>query len=329
MLQQLDLEPTVVSTEHEVPRTRVSSNPPRPGGGLAYDVILVDCMETAARIRNIDELRYIPIVLLAPVVSVNMKSALDLGIASYMTTPCMPIDLANGMIPALEGRQTPSISDHSKSFDILLAEDNEVNQKLAKKILEKYNHGVTVANNGLEAFEAIKKKRYDVILMDVQMPIMGGFEATAKIREYEREEGLPRSPIIALTAHAMLGDREKCIQAQMDEYLTKPLKQNQMMQTILKCATLGGKLLERGKEKRLSAKDEALDDEVVLPPGTTSTEPPAAVKRLRRPLMEERAITSSGPSDRNIGSPGLLTADQHDPLQRVYCTFTAPMPNVR
>jgi osomolarity two-component system sensor histidine kinase NIK1 len=329
MLQQLDLEPTVVSTEHEVPRTRVSSNPSRPGGGLAYDVILVDCMETAARIRNIDELRYIPIVLLAPVVSVNMKSALDLGIASYMTTPCMPIDLANGMIPALEGRQTPSISDHSKSFDILLAEDNEVNQKLAKKILEKYNHGVTVANNGLEAFEAIKKKRYDVILMDVQMPIMGGFEATAKIREYEREEGLPRSPIIALTAHAMLGDREKCIQAQMDEYLTKPLKQNQMMQTILKCATLGGKLLERGKEKRLSAKDEALEDEVVLPPGTTSTEPPAAVNRLRRPPMEERAITSSGPSNGNIGSPGLLTADQHDPLQRVYCTFTAPMPNVR
>jgi len=89
-----------------------------------------------------------------------------------MTTPCGPVDLGNGMIPALEGRAAPSTTDHSKSFDILLAEDNEVNQRLAVKILEKYHHGVTVVNNGLEAFEAIKKKRYDVILMDVQMPIM-------------------------------------------------------------------------------------------------------------------------------------------------------------
>ena len=86
---------------------------------------------------------------------------------------------------------------------------------------------------------------------------MGGFEATKEIRAWERAEGLSRTPIIALTAHAMMGDREKCLQAQMDEYLTKPLKQNQMMQTILKCATLGGKLLERGKEARLSAKDES------------------------------------------------------------------------
>lgn len=322
MLKQLELEPTVVSTEHEAPRPKLS-NPSRSAKTLAYDVILVDCMETASRIRNIDELRYIPIVLLAPVVSVNMKSALDLGIASYMTTPCLPIDLANGMIPALEGRQTPSISDHSKSFEILLAEDNEVNQKLAKKILEKYNHGVTVANNGLEAFEAIKKKRYDVILMDVQMPIMGGFEATAKIREYEREEGLPRSPIIALTAHAMLGDREKCIQAQMDEYLTKPLKQNQMMQTILKCATLGGKLLERGKEKHLSAKDDALDNESGPATRTNTPEPPAAVNGLKRPHMEERAVTSSGPGNENLDSPALLSADQQDPLQRVCCINTA------
>lgn len=315
MLRQLDLEPMVVSTEYQVPRPRVPiAISQKKMNGLAYDVILVDCMETAVKIRNVDELRYIPIVLLAPVVSVNMKSALDLGIASYMTTPCLPIDLGNGMIPALEGRQTLSISDHSKSFNILLAEDNDVNQRLAKKILEKYNHGVTVANNGLEAFEAIKKRRYDVILMDVQMPVMGGFEATAKIREYEREEGLVRSPIIALTAHAMLGDREKCIQAQMDEYLTKPLKQNQMMQTILKCATLGGKLLERGKETRLSAKDDPPDTNTPGPAGT------AVVKKTSlRPQLESRAITSAGSMNSNLESPALITADQQDPLERVSC----------
>ena len=316
MLKQLALEPLVVSTEHQVPRPKTQHSPSRTNNGLAYDVIIVDGMDTAVQLRNVDELRYIPIVLLAPVVSVSMKSALDLGIASYMTTPCLPIDLGNGMIPALEGRQTQSISDHSKSFDILLAEDNEVNQRLAVKILEKYNHGVTVANNGLEALEAIKKRRYDVILMDVQMPIMGGFEATAKIREYEREEGLVRSPIIALTAHAMLGDREKCIQAQMDEYLTKPLKQNQMMQTILKCATLGGKLLERGKEPRLSASDEIVEPATSAGPPSGPVSPKRS-KAARRPNLEERAVTSVGKFAAGLESPSLISADQQDPLERV------------
>ena len=314
MLKQLDLLPVIVSTDHPVVRPVVPPGTPKSPTGQAYDVILVDGVDTAAQLRTVEELKYIPLVLLAPIVSVSMKSALDLGIASYMTTPCALIDLRNGMIPALEGRQAPSMSDHSKSFDILLAEDNEVNQRLAVKILEKYSHGVTVANNGLEALEAMKKRRFDVILMDVQMPIMGGFEATAKIREYEREEGLVRTPIIALTAHAMMGDREKCIQAQMDEYLTKPLKQNVMMQTILKCATLGGKLLERGTETRLSAKDEPPEPKAKQGP-TSSKKPNKSV--LRRPQMESRAITSSGSMDGQTESPAIITADQRDPLERV------------
>lgn len=314
MLKQLELKPVVVNNEAQVPR------PAPPGsttngehGGLPYDVILVDGMDTAVHLRNHDALRYVPIVLLAPVVSVSMKSALDLGVASYMTTPCTAVDLGNGMLPALEGRQTTSISDASKSFDILLAEDNEVNQRLAVKILEKYHHGVTVANNGQEALDAVKKKRYDVILMDVQMPVMGGFEATKEIRAWERAEGLSRTPIIALTAHAMMGDREKCLQAQMDEYLTKPLKQNQMMQTILKCATLGGKLLERGKEARLSAKDESPE------PKKNSGSHSGGVgiaKVAKRPPLESRAITSAVPlnADGGTDSPGLLSADMQDPI---------------
>ena len=314
MLRELNLSPIVVSTEQKAPRPDIQNKSSKTSGH-AYDVILVDDMDTAAKLRNVDVFKYIPIVLLAPVVSVSMKSALDLGITSYMTTPCKLIDLGNGMIPALEGRAAPSMSDHMKSFDILLAEDNEVNQRLAVKILEKYHHGVTVANNGLEAFEAIQKKRYDVILMDVQMPIMGGFEATQKIREYEREQGLIRTPIIALTAHAMLGDREKCIQAQMDEYLSKPLKQNQMMQTILKCATLGGKLLERGTEPRLSAKEDAPE-----PPKNSGSHSRSSstAQAVQRPLLESRAITSTAPiNGGNLESPALVSLDQQDPLERV------------
>jgi osomolarity two-component system sensor histidine kinase NIK1 len=110
--------------------------------------------------------------MLTPHVSISLKTALEDGISSYMTTPCLPIDLGNALIPALDGRAAPLATDHSKSFNILLAEDNAVNQKLAVRILEKYHHTVTVANNGLEAFEHIKKKRYDCVLMDVQMPVM-------------------------------------------------------------------------------------------------------------------------------------------------------------
>jgi hypothetical protein len=92
--------------------------------------------------------KYIPIVLLAPVVHISLKSALDLGITSYMTTPCLAIDLGNSIMPALENRAAPSLADSTKSFGILLAEDNVVNQRLAVKILEKQHYVVAVVGNG-------------------------------------------------------------------------------------------------------------------------------------------------------------------------------------
>ena len=120
---------------------------------------------------------------------------------------------------------------------------------------------------------------------------MGGFEATAMIREYEREGGLTRTPIIALTAHAMLGDREKCISAQMDEYLSKPLKTNEMMQTILKCATLGGKLLERGTEARMSSKEEVPEPKKNSGSHSRKT---SSIQGVPRPQIEARAVTAAG-----------------------------------
>ncbi|PGH12463.1 hypothetical protein AJ79_04300 [Helicocarpus griseus UAMH5409] len=300
MLKELDLVPIVVQDESQVPPPEIQ-DPTGKDSGHAYDVIIVDSVDTAQCLRTYDEFKYIPIVLLCPVVSVSLKSALDLGITSYMTTPCLPIDLGNGMLPALEGRSTPITTDHTRSFDILLAEDNDVNQRVAVKILEKCNHGVTVVSNGLQAVEAVKKRRYDVILMDVQMPVMGGFEATGKIREYERENGLSRTPIIALTAHAMLGDREKCIQAQMDEYLAKPLKQNQMIQTILKCATLGGSLLEKSKEPRMSSSGEPPHHV----PNNSGMKSPDS--KNQRPGMDGRALTTSGSSNPNHKSDAVST----------------------
>ncbi|KAI9823362.1 MAG: histidine kinase osmosensor [Phylliscum demangeonii] len=253
MLKMLHLIPFVVGCETDISLPDQWRRQP----AAAYDAIIVDSLAMAKRVRATETLNAIPIVLLCPVVSITLKNALDLGINSYMTTPCKPIDLGNCMIPALEGRSAQAVLENSKSFDILLAEDNVVNQRLAVKILEKHQHKVTVVNNGVEAVEAIQSKRWDVVLMDVQMPVMGGFEATAKIREWERDQKLSRTPIIALTAHAMIGDREKCLQAQMDEYLSKPLKQNLLIQTMLKCTTLGGALLERSHEALVSVSEES------------------------------------------------------------------------
>ncbi len=106
---------------------------------------------------------------------------------------------------------------------LLLAEDNVINQRLAVGVLSKYGHHVTVVNNGEEAVCAVKDTDFDIVLMDVQMPVMDGFEATRLIRDHER--GTSRHiPIIAMTAHAMKGDREKCIAAGMDEYIPKPIR---------------------------------------------------------------------------------------------------------
>src|SRR5207253_2280879 len=104
-----------------------------------------------------------------------------------------------------------------------LAEDNVVNRTLAVRLLEKYGHSVAVAGNGKEALAALEHGPFDLVLMDVQMPEMGGFEATGRIRAAERDTGR-HVPIIALTAHAMKGDRERCLAAGMDGYVSKPLQ---------------------------------------------------------------------------------------------------------
>ena len=110
----------------------------------------------------------------------------------------------------------------AESLRLLLAEDNRVNQRVAKALLEREGHVVTIVENGELAVEASRTTRYDVILMDVQMPVMSGFDATAAIREREKATG-DHVPIVAMTAHAMQGDRERCLAAGMDGYLTKPL----------------------------------------------------------------------------------------------------------
>ena len=119
----------------------------------------------------------------------------------------------------------------NRRLHILLAEDNEDNQLLAVRLLQRQGHSVVVANHGVEALEALEKASFDLLLMDVQMPEMGGFEATAAIREREK---MTRGhiPIIALTAHALKGDQEACLSAGMDTYVSKPIQPQRLFETI-------------------------------------------------------------------------------------------------
>lgn len=108
-------------------------------------------------------------------------------------------------------------------LEILLVEDNLLNQRIVTFSLKKYNHNVVIANNGVEAIELFRERKFDVILMDIMMPVMDGLEATVKIREIETSENIEkRTPIIALTANTMDNDRDKCISYGMDEFMAKP-----------------------------------------------------------------------------------------------------------
>ena len=166
-----------------------------------------------------------------------------LGIAAYLSKPFDRLELrecpasGSGDRPAkLENRALVTrhtIREQRQSLSFLVAEDNPVNQKLISRLLEKRGHTVVVAQNGREALEALEKQHFDIVLMDVQMPEMDGFEATTRIREKEQASGA-HQPIIALTAHAMQGDEERCLAGGMDGYVAKPIKLEELFSVMEK-----------------------------------------------------------------------------------------------
>ena len=159
-----------------------------------------------------------------------VESEVGKGSTFHFTAP-FGLQAAPGMLGAPAVPETVQPAMQGKSLRFLLAEDNEVNQKLAVWILEKRGHSVTVAANGQEALDALAKEQFDVVLMDVQMPKMNGLEATRIIRQNEQTTGR-HMPIIAMTALAMKGDRERCLEAGMDEYVSKPIQPDQIFQTL-------------------------------------------------------------------------------------------------
>jgi PAS domain S-box-containing protein len=153
----------------------------------------------------------------------------ELGVASYLMKPISQSELLDAIMTALgEPMQSAalvtrhSLRESKRTLNLLVAEDNSVNQTLAIRLLEKLGHAVTLAQNGQEAVTYWQAEKFDAILMDVDMPVMNGYEATQKIRAEEKIRG-GHIPIVAMTAHAMKGDREVCISYGMDGYISKPI----------------------------------------------------------------------------------------------------------
>ena len=170
------------------------------------------------------------------------KRCREVGVNAYMSKPIKRTELMQSILDTLGSSFTKKQnSNKSATFPksdlnrlhVLLAEDNTVNQILGVKLLEKRGHSVVVATNGMEALEALRNHLFDLVLMDVQMPLMDGFEATKAIRTLEKET-VNHIPIVAMTAHAMKGDRERCLAAGMDSYISKPLQPKILFETIEK-----------------------------------------------------------------------------------------------
>jgi signal transduction histidine kinase/DNA-binding response OmpR family regulator len=169
----------------------------------------------------------------------------ELGVAAYLLKPIRQSELREaiarvlgtdeqrGAIPLVTRYSLHDAREPESVLRVLLAEDNAVNQLLATRLLEKRGHRVVTAGNGREALEALAKDTFDVVFMDVQMPDMDGFEATAAIREKEKGTGKHQT-VVALTAHAMKGDRERCLAGGMDAYLSKPIRPQELDELLEK-----------------------------------------------------------------------------------------------
>lgn len=204
---------------------------------LDYNMPAMDGLELAAIISKKRNLKRTPILMLTSLGLPVARDKLDrLNIVTCLTKPLRQSKLYEAIISSLQNTSNNNapeqdvceishqFSIEKKHAQILLVEDNSVNQQVAIHILRRLGYSqIDIAHNGLEAIDAYNKKKYDLIFMDCQMPEMDGYTATEKIRHIETSENLNHVPVIAMTAHALKGDKEKCLKAGMDDYISKPI----------------------------------------------------------------------------------------------------------
>ncbi|NKB71757.1 MAG: response regulator [Candidatus Latescibacteria bacterium] len=245
-LQNWGMRPICVDGAEAALRALQEAGEEAPFALVLCDVMMpgVDGYALAERIRAGGLLQERPLLMLSSAGQTEDPERLrTLGIVRCLTKPVKQSDLLEAIAQALGAPLLYESEDVAAvgqvvARRILLAEDGLVNQKVAVRLLEQRGHVVTVANNGREALNAVEAGSFDLVLMDVQMPEMDGLEATARIRQREEEAGGGRVPIVAMTAHAMKGDRERCLEAGMDDYMSKPIRAENLYAMVERRAAL-------------------------------------------------------------------------------------------
>lgn len=226
----------------------------------------VDGFTLVEKIRTDEHLAGATVLMLSSADRRMFRERCDnLDIAAYLEKPVTQSELLDTIVTALQGPplekdaadETSRIGGAEHPLSVLLVEDTPANRKVVTAVLNKRGHEVTIANDGREAVDLFKqRRRFDIVLMDVQMPNMDGFQATGIIRTIERSRG-ERTPIVAMTAHAMRGDRERCLSAGMDAYLSKPIDVRRMLRLIERVARRGRRNDEQ-QRTRFARVDEAI-----------------------------------------------------------------------
>ena len=223
--------------------------------GAPYKLALLDVMmpgmdgfELVRQLRERPLGREKPVIMLSSAARPeDADRARPLHVCQCITKPVTQSVLLNAITTALgtaRADEYPAdglVADHREDFvprKILLAEDGVVNRQVAVGLLEKRGHHVTAVDNGQRAVETLRNQPFDLVLMDVQMPVLDGFAATAAIRDLDAESGV-HTPIIAMTAHAMKGDRERCLAAGMDDYISKPFRPRELFEAVERISSRG------------------------------------------------------------------------------------------
>ncbi len=299
----------------------------------AFDLVVLDAqMPVMDGFVLAEKIRLLPLYVHTPLVMLSSSGlkgdaqrAQQMGIGAYASKPVSREELVQMLARALQLDVTMAstvappitalgvVAQHHAQLDVLLVEDHAINQKLAIALLERWGHRVTVAANGKVALQALENTHFDVVLMDMLMPVMDGLEATRHIREREQQRAKRPVPIIAMTANAMEADRERCLAVGMNDYLSKPINAAELQE-----------ILQRYAAHQESAKPPA-SPPVSLPPGLGEKVAPFDYLQALRQMDQEvlgiiaQAFVDQWPVD----AEKIRTALRTDDLQTLLHTAHA------